>query len=165
MLCASIDHIHKLCKLLFIFSFWLRSKKRKWTKKEKHAKDFCAAFGIALTKWTYVLFALLTKSFWFCYRAYAHAKLLFVTHVSESGERARSAIVSLERIWAESSNDILALSVSEMQGTFACFLFFRLFLFFCLATKRKEIDNKEINNAFRTAKRYSVVPQALTWVM
>ena len=40
-----------------------------------------------------------------------------------SGERARSAIVSLERIWAESSNNILALSVSEMQGTFACFLF------------------------------------------
>ena len=75
-----------------------------------------------------------------------------------------------------------------MQGTFACFLFLpsfavessarnvqngftfsfgreRLFLFFCLANKRKEIDNKEINNAFRTAKRYSVVPQALSWVM
>ena len=110
---------------LFIFSFWLRSKKRKWTKREKHAKDFCAACGIALTEWTYVLFASLTKSFRFCYRAYAHAKLLSVTHLSESGERARSAIVSPERIWAESSNNILALSVSEMQGTFACFLFLR----------------------------------------
>ena len=37
-------------------------------------------------------------AFMFCYRAYAHAKLLSVTHVSESGERARSAIVSPKRI-------------------------------------------------------------------
>ena len=156
MLCASIDHIHKLCNSLFTFSFLLRGKKRivsvewralpkgnalelvireqpsrernepftterkseailhvssralncKRRQREKHAKDFCAACGIALTEWTYVLFASLTKSFRFCYRAYAHAKLLSVTHVSESGERARSAIVSLERIWAESSNNI-----------------------------------------------------------
>ena len=81
-----------------LFLFNCGAKRKSEPKKKKHAKDFCAACGIALTEWTYVLFALLTKSFRFCYCAYAHAKLQSVTHVSESGERARSAIVSLERI-------------------------------------------------------------------
>ncbi len=96
MLCASIDHIHKLCIHCSLFLFNCGAKRKSEPKKKKHAKDFCAACGIALTEWTYVLFALLTKSFMFCYRAYAHAKLQSVTHVSESGERARSAIDSKE---------------------------------------------------------------------
>ncbi len=147
MLCASIDHIHKLCNLFVHFLFLIAKQKAdcerrvkniavgnalelvireqpsrenepftterkseailhvsskalncKRRQREKHAKDCCAACGIALTEWTYILFASLTKSFGFCYRAYAHAKLLSVTHVCESGERARSAIVSPERI-------------------------------------------------------------------
>ena len=98
MICVSIEHIHKLCIHCSLFLFNCGAKRKSEPKKKKHAKDCCAAYGIALTKWTYVLFASLTKSFWFCYCAYAHAKLLSVTHVSESGERARSAIVSPERI-------------------------------------------------------------------
>ncbi len=78
-----------------------------------------------------------------------------------------------------------------MQGTFACFLFlwfisFSAWLFayyefqsialrqrsslyahnpLCLANKEKEMNNKEINSVFYTAKRHVDVPQALTWVM
>ncbi len=38
------------------------TKQRKRTKREKHAIVFCAAYGIALTEWMFVPFALQTKS-------------------------------------------------------------------------------------------------------
>ena len=83
------------------FFFFVAKKKEKVNRKRKTRNSFCAAYGIALTELMYVLFALLTKSFRFCYRANAHAKLRSVTHVCESGERARSAIVSPERFELE----------------------------------------------------------------
>ena len=57
MLCVSIEYIHKLCIHCSLFLFNCGAKRKSETKKKKHAKDFSAACGIALTEWTYVPFA------------------------------------------------------------------------------------------------------------
>ena len=86
------EQMSSLCSLFLFYC----DEKRKSEPKKKNTQSISALpDGIALTEWTYIPFASQTKSFLFCYCAVAHAKRHSVTHVSESDERAQSAIVSI----------------------------------------------------------------------